>query len=272
MKKLTFILVLLAVLFLSSCSEKDNPTDVPPVDTNVYGYQLDQFISRSAVHDLITTSATDTTDYRGLFGYEIVGADGFTPRASVNAGYDLPWDSYKEGFFVPSKDNKTWFNPTLGIPGAFKVKNAETFRLYRKVNVIANGDTTMVELRGLTIHSVANWSGTNEDAIKLSDLFQGFTAFDSAILYAPDGYNKTYTPEQIADGYYLLTSEVTTFPTFNASTPTSGQWKLKKLADISVTTTETQNHAFGNAAAETANISFTMPTDLSGFTKVVIPY
>ncbi|MDD2229151.1 MAG: hypothetical protein PHY48_07065 [Candidatus Cloacimonetes bacterium] len=272
MKKLTFIVVLLAVLFLSSCSEKDNPTDVPPIDTNVYGYQLDQFISQSAVHDLITTDATDLNDYRSLFGYEIVGSDGVSPRDKIDtAGYDLPWSKFKEGFFVPSKDMRTWFPPALTLPGAFKIKNAETFRLYRKVNVIANNDTTMVELKGLTIHSIPNWNDVNEDAIKLSDLLQGITTYESATLNDIGGYNKTFTPEQIADGYYLLASETTTFPNFNPPTG-GGQWKFKRLASINVTTTETQNHAFGNAAHGTENISFTMPSDLSTFTKVAIPY
>jgi len=55
--------------------------------------------------------------------------------------------------------------------------------------------------------------------------------YDSVRFTAPDGYVKYYNPKQIHDGYYLLNSEVTTFPSFNASMPGS-QKKFKKLASV----------------------------------------
>jgi hypothetical protein len=267
MKKLLFILLVLVAMLLSSCSEKDdNPTDV-----NIYGYKLEQFIPKTAVHDLITTDENDLTDYRNLFSYEIVSADAnaWSPRLSSYAGYDLSWANFKEGFYVPSDEKKTWFaNPAL--PGAFKVRNAGTFKLYRKVDVVGGRSTKEVELRGLQLSCIINWSGTNEEAIKLSDLLQGLSSYSSVTLIATDGFSRTYTPEQIADGCYLLNSEVTTFPSFNTTTPTSGQWKLKKLARVNVTTAEIQMFPFRNADHEYANISFSIPADLSGYTKTLM--
>jgi hypothetical protein len=172
---------------------------------NIYGYKLNQFISQTAVRDLVDPTQADSTDFRSLFAYEIVSADedGWSPRLSVNAGYDLNWEFFKEGFLVPSDNRKTWFPPALGLPGAFKVKNAGTVRLYRKVDVESWRDSKCVELKGLQIHSVENWNGTQEDAIKLSDLLQGVSQADSIAFIAWDGYSKVYNWDQVNDGYYL---------------------------------------------------------------------
>lgn len=68
----------------------------------------------------------------------------------------------------------------------------------------------------------------DEEAIKLVDLIQGISLSDSSSirLIAIDDYYKDYTPQQIAEGYYLLDSEVTTFPALNDSL-TNSQRSLK---------------------------------------------
>ncbi len=268
MKKLLFIMVLIISLLLISCSEKDdNPTDV-----NVYGYKLDQFITQATVNQLITSDTTDENDYRYLFAYEIVSDDAepWSPRQSSNTSSDLKWESFKEGFYIPSDNKKTWFaDPSL--PNAFKVKNAKTFKLYRKVDIVTTRSSKHAELHSLTKHTVNNWNSTPqpEEAIKLSDLLTGIASYTSVKLVAGDGYSVEYTPEQIADGYYLLTSEVTTFPNLN-STMTGSQKKFKRLARLEVTTTDEQDHIFGYADQATANTSFTIPNDLSAYTKTVM--
>src|SRR5512133_2100839 len=98
-KFLLIMLSIITILGMVACSEKDdNPTDV-----GVYGYKLDQFITKSVVADSVDSEAADTTDFRNLFNYEIVsGEDGFSPRLSANAGYDLNWNAFKAGFLVPT--------------------------------------------------------------------------------------------------------------------------------------------------------------------------
>ena len=49
----------------------------------------------------------------------------------------------------------------MGLPSAFKVRNAGLFRLYRKVDVDAgNRGSKLIELRGLSTYTVDNWSDT----------------------------------------------------------------------------------------------------------------
>ncbi|MDD4310014.1 MAG: hypothetical protein PHO32_06500 [Candidatus Cloacimonetes bacterium] len=265
MKKLSLLLLLL-VLLSFGCSEKDdNPTDL-----NVYGYKLHQFITKSAVNALVDPAAPDTVDYRGLFAYEIVASDGYSPRSSSNAGYDLPWQTFKDGYVVPTDEGKTWF-PNANLPGAFKVKYANLFRLYRKVDVLTCIGSKMVELHSLPIYQIDNWSSppAQEPAIKLSDLIQGIADADTLILIAGDGYSRSYTAEKFNDGYYLLNSEVTTFPNFNA-TMTGGEKKFKRLASIDTLCQTEQSYTFTNADTTSLNISFPLPADLSTYEREVL--
>ncbi len=266
MKRTLLLIAVLALLLLSACSEKDKPTD-----TNIYGYKLDQFISKAAVRDLVDASQPDSTDYRNLFSYEIVSGDtdAWSPRLSVNAGYDLNWEFFKQGFLVPSDNRKTWFPPSLNLPSAFKVKNTAIVRLYRKVEVESGRGSTTVELKGLDIHSIQNWNSANEDAIKLSDLLQGVTQADSIGFVAWDGYTKTYNWDQINDGFYLLNSEVTTFPTYNATLPGSLK-KFKKLARVIAYGSNVQSFSFDLTPNSATNLSVTVPTDLTGFQATVM--
>lgn len=268
MKKLLYLLPALCLLLsMTACSENDNPTDVPPDTTHVYGYQLEQFIDQATVTDSVDATAADSLDFRGLFAYEIVsGTDGFSPRQSSFAGYDLNWDTFRSGYLVPSDQGRTWFaDPNL--PSAFRVKHAGYFRMYRKIEVIAaDNSSQMIELRGLPIHQVTNWDGNPEDAIKLSDLLQGIASYDSVSIVCFDDYGlgRYYQPAAINDGYYLLSSERTIFPT--AALP-SNMKKMKKVAYLHVYGAATgQVHAFDLAPNTAADIIFTVPADLSGYT------
>ncbi len=266
MNKLLLIIVLFISILLISCSEKDDT----PTDVNIYGYKLDQFISSTSVRQLVTSDTTDVNDYRYLFAYEIVSNDAvpWSPRQSPNTSFDLKWEDFKDGFYIPSDNKKTWFSNTA-IPNAFKVKNAKTFRLYRKVDVVTTRSSKHAELHSLTKHTINNWNNSPEEAVKLSDLLTGIDSYTGVKLVAGDGYSMSYTPEQIADAYYLLSSEITTFPNFN-STMTGSQKKFKRLAKLEVTTTNEQNHTFGYAEQATSNISFTIPNDLSGYTRTIM--
>jgi hypothetical protein len=260
-KLLLLILCVLTLLAMTACIEQD------PNDNHVTGYKLDQFVSADSVRVHVDSTAAAGTDFRSLYAYEIVsGDDGFSPRLSANAGYDIIWETFSNGYLVPEDEMRTWF-PETSLPGAFKVKETGLFRLYRKVDVNdgAKG-SKMVELNGLIKYPTTNWSSGTEDAIKLSDLVQGIAAYDSVAFVAADGYSKTYTPELVNDGYYLLNSEITTFPSFNASLPGSMK-KFKKLASIQVYgATSAQTYDFDLALTETADMVFEVPNDLTSFT------
>lgn len=268
MKKFSLLLLVFLTLLMFSCSEKDdNPTNV-----DFYGYKLDQFISNTILRDLIDPNASDTLNFRELFAYEIEASDGFSPRNSSYAGYDLTWNFFKEGYIVPADNNRTWFPDELGLPNAFKVKSTTQFNLYRKVEVTSGESSKTIELKGLTIYTIPNWNSANEEAIKLSDLLQGISLSDSSNirLIAIDDYYKDYTPEQIAEGYYLLDSEVTTFPEINDTLPGALK-KFKKLASIEVTNCSSQDHNFANAPHDKKDIAIPVPANFSGYEATPLP-
>jgi len=268
MKPYQILLMIFVLLLMSACSEKDNN----PTDVDVYGYNLEQFVSKNVVYACVDCDAPDSTDLRGIFAYEIVsGADGFSPRQSSYAGYDLPWNIFKTGYLMPDDSFRTWFdNPSL--PSAFKVRNTGLFRLYRKIDV-NNGDypSKMVELMGLPIQNIDNWDGETEMAIKLSDLLQGIAAYDSVSIICYDGYGtgKYYHPEAINDGYYLLNTERTIFPT---ATLPNNQKRMKVVSHIEVFgATSAQTHNFSVAPDSLANLTVNVPTDLSSYQRTIIP-
>lgn len=260
MKKLTYLIFIALLLFgLFACSEDDKPTDA-----RILGYSLDQFIDANAVRAKITSDPEDTEDYRALFNYELVASDGFTPRQGQTGGYDLPWSILQQGYYVPSDNHSTWF-PNLNLGGAFKVKNAESIRLYRKVVVSCGASSADCELRGLTVEEVENWGGEMEPAIRLNQFVSAVASYDSVRFTAPDGYVKYYKPEHIQDGYYLLNSEVTTFPSLNSSMPGSLK-KFKKLASVDVMGAAADpTLTFALSPQDKTDLSFPIPTDLSGF-------
>ena len=266
MKQL-LILAVIAMLVLSACSEKDNK----PTDVNIYGYSLDQFIDRSQLTTIVDSTAPDSADFRPLFAYEIVsGVDGFSPRNSSYAGYDLNWSSFKAGYIVPSDGNRTYFaDPNL--PGAFKVRDTGLFRLYRKIDVYTGSRAkTMVELGGLTIYQITNWDNETENAIKLSDLVQGIASYDSIRIVCYDGYgeDKYYHQDAIDDGYYLLDTERTIFPT--ASLP-NNQKKMKKVAFIDVIgAVVSVPHDFALTPNTAADLVVNVPTDFSSYVQTAL--
>ncbi|MBM4399307.1 MAG: hypothetical protein FJ041_03120 [Candidatus Cloacimonetes bacterium] len=265
-------LLLVAILIMTiffGCSEKDKKNPVVPM---IIGYLLEQFISQAAVHDILDVTAPDSADFRKLYAYQIISSDtdAWSPRLSSQAGYDLAWEKFKAGYLVPSDDFQTWFaDPAL--PNAFNVKRVGVVKMYRKIDIIAPDNSIKhVELKGLTIHQVPNWDSIDEDAIKLSDLLTGITAYDSVAIVCYDDYgiDKIYHPDAINDGFYLLETERTIFPT---ATIANNMKKMKKVAYLKVYgPSASQNHSFGNASESNADLSIPIPSNLNDYTGTEI--
>ena len=263
-RTITVLVSLILMMLLFACSEKDdNPTDV-----NVYGYRLGQFVNQATIAALVD-SAADSLDLRDLFAYEIIASDGWSPRQSVNAGYDLNWTLLNDCFLVPSDNNRVWhFNAEL--PSAYKVRDVLEFRAYRKIDVDTGRGKQMVELKGLQIQQIENWDGNLEDAVKLSDLLQGVSAYDSLSIVCYDGYgsDKYYQAEAVNLGYYLLESERTIFP--GANIP-NNQKKMKKVESIQLYGAVPAEHSFANAERTTADLIIPRPTSMTGFESTIMP-
>lgn len=268
MKKYLVLLVALAMMLgFTACSDKDNGTQL-----DILGYSLDQFITIEDAIQITNPADTENTDYRSLYAYEIVGSDGWSPRGSVNAGYDLLWNTFKTGYLVPSDTRRTWF-PGDTIPGAFRVKNADKIRVYRQIKVGGTADESVPqELGALTTHTIINWSGDSEEAIKLSDLLQGYDGYSTVTLSAVDGYSKTYDAQMIADGYYLLTSERTTFPSFNDDPDIGNSLKrFKFIASMQVNMTAKNGIGpHGNADSAKADLVIDLPEHFDAYDSTVL--
>lgn len=267
LKKYLFVLLAIVLLFaISACSEKDNSTE-----PQILGYLLEQFVEAQAIHQITDPSSPDSLDFRGLYNYEIVAADDYSPRdRTTTAGYDLDWAVFKTGYMVPAEQFRTRFLDG-NTPGAFSVTNANRIRVYRRIVVEDSlGSGHYKELRALPIHSVENWDGIQEEAIKLSDLISDHSGFSYIMLVAADGFARGYSPEQIADGYYLLESERTTFPSFNAEMSNSLK-RFKYVDRIQL------NMAFGatlpqylNADNTEADLSITLPELYDAYNATVL--
>ncbi len=262
LKNYLFItLALVLLLSFSACSEDDNNTSPA-----LLGYSLDQFVSQEAVREITDIEADAEEDFRDLYAYQILADDGWSARNSSNAGYDLDWNTFKSGYLVPADQGRPWFNDT-DIPGAFSVKNAHDIKLYRQVK-LSHDDlpvNSYVELRALPTQTIPNWDGADEAAVKLSDMVIGLTGYSEVTLTAGDGYFKTYSPEQIADGYYLLDSEVTTFPSFNDEM-SGGEKKFKILASVTVSGGTVSDHeGWGNADEALTDLTIEFPEHFDSY-------
>ncbi len=101
-------------------------------------------------------------------------------------------------------------------------------------------------------------------------MIQGISLSDSSSirLIAIDDYYKDYTPQQTVYGYYLLDSEVTTFPAL--------EWILlipvvfKKLAKIELTNAGLQDYNFPLTPHDKTDIAIPVPASFNGYESTIM--
>lgn len=268
MKKHLLIGLALLLLLLSACSEKDDNTSTNPNTPNppAMATTADSVVTMPAEDTVFADSLIFNVDYNGestqavsltnfvtkemtdalvdntnddetqkLFAYHLIASDNFTPR---DRGYaDLTWEKFKTGVLLPQKSFRSYF-ASDSIETAFDVKHLLTVKMYRAVQVIkADGSMALFEMNTLTPHQVANYDSLMENAVKLQDFISEFVTATPAeydyIFSDNTGYTKTFTWEQVQDGYWLMDSKKTIFPSY-PDMPNS-QKKFKKLMSITLT-------------------------------------
>lgn len=168
-------------------------------------WKLDQFISKEDANKFL--NITDDYDGRKLFAYNTVGSDGWTHRDNNKAYFpDLRWDEYITGYLLPKEmDAKVYF-PSEDIAKTYDVKNAETVKLYLKLDFKrSDGTIVTVEPKSFTLSDVSyyNKDGSDEStdkAIKLVDMLSSYITQDTPNqykLYAVDDYDKTCSKIEI---------------------------------------------------------------------------
>jgi hypothetical protein len=221
-----------------------------------------------AISDLIVHNEEDTLDWRELFYFWPMATDGFSSRTR---GYDdLSWQDFVQGFYIPEDNNKVFFPQfeALNI-GAYNVKFMDKVYVSRGIRSIINDTLSVVfELNAMTTEMIENYDDVMEAAIPLTSFMpEHVTAMDSVAFIAMDGYSKTYTPDQFSDGYWLVDSQKTIFPTEGDNM--SGSLKKFKLIQSMEFFGQWQNiEEFENpawAGTEDTDWYFSFPEDLSDY-------
>lgn len=266
MKKIMLLglLVVLSAILLTGCSDDDDNSTEPEI---VYAYSLDQFVTDDALGAMIAHDDDDDENWNELFYFWPVADDDFSPRVR---GYDdLCWGDWEQGYYIPADDNKVYFPQyaAQGI-GAYNVKYMENVYVYRGIkSVITDTMSVLYELNAMTTQQVENYDAEMEAAIPLADFIPPhFTQVDSVSFVAVDGWEMTYSTDEINDGYWLTETQKTIFPGFpNMS---GSKKKFKWLKEINVFGTWQNVDDFINEALADENssdLNFSFPEDLTDY-------
>jgi len=269
---LILAVVVLTILIFSGCSEKDNnnPNDVD----ESYAYNLGQFLSADDFLNLFSEECQedileDNIDVRTLFS-ALVSDEGGWNWHTRNIR-DLTWEEFAEGYLIPDNEGRVYFEnySAQGI-NTYNVKYAETVDIYRAFQLVKPDETIAVyNLNGLDTELVDNHDDVQEAAIDLSAIVPDeITAIDSVVFQAADGYQKTYTPEEFVDGYWLINSQKTIFPSFPDMSGSKKKFKFLEKIIIFGDLEMVDEPAFGNYADE-SDLQFAFPEDLSEFDYII---
>ncbi|MBU0510053.1 hypothetical protein KKH27_14610 [bacterium] len=253
-----FCLFLALILMIGCDTDNDNNSDTPPSTEHVWvvlgddsvqmmlrdlpkitvegeeAIRLNEFVTTTLVPNLVVND-TVFYDYRALYGYRIVGEDGFS--AHDNRGYaDNIWAHFHLGYMLVSNRRAIFPDDSIDLAGAYNVTGMRFIRLYRKFDVQIPDTTSFVELNDVTPVTVTNPDGEPESALPLSD-------FVTLIVTAPENFQynlrslddfgptTNMTWAQFQTGYWLLTSQRTMF---NDTTLIGGRYRLRHLESIQV--------------------------------------
>jgi hypothetical protein len=277
MKKIMLFLFLglFSLLLVTACSDDGDDTD----PDNWLAYSLDQFVPLETAADLIVHEDDDTLEYRDLFYFWSVAEDGYSARSNSSSSYDdLGWQDWVQGSYIPDWDSRVYFPQYFALDiGAYNTKYMDlgTVYVYRGIrSIICDTLSVVYELNAMATEQVTNYDSILEDAIPLTSFIPPhITVIDSVVFEAPpeeDGYvySKTYTPEQFADGYWLVDSQRTIFPNEGANMSNSMK-KFKFLKSIQFFGQWHNVENFENPAwadSTEADWIFTFPEDLSSYT------
>jgi hypothetical protein len=168
--------------------------------------------------------ASDDVDLRPLYGYRLVGSDGFSAHVSRGAD-DLVWTQILLAYLYADTRDAT-FDATLDLSGMYRTKDIERIEIYREIGV-EMPDTSWLavisEKTKVTINSV--------EALMLTDIISGVAAPETNqyTIVAVDGFSKTLTWEEFQTAYISIAADQV-----NYTVEMSGAYKLKFLKSVSV--------------------------------------
>ncbi|MCL1827334.1 MAG: hypothetical protein FWG20_04755 [Candidatus Cloacimonetes bacterium] len=238
LKTFAMTVIIVSLLFITACDERTTkekdpgPGHQPPALSNTPDIVVEINFSLLEASEL-------TIDYQGnqvkaitlpdlidleeiaeLYSYQIVGADGFSPRTASQGGYDLVWDDFATGYLIKtdSTSYRTYY-PAFSEVGnnGFNVKNPAIFNLYRSIIVEKiDGESVVFELNILDVVQV-----DEQDAYRLQDLITPYVSDTPAeneyffVDHTGDFAREPISWAMMTDGVFIIETGRTFFPNFN---------------------------------------------------------
>lgn len=256
----------LCLVLVLGCSKDDdnNPTGSTPTDTSIWihmdgdsteflfselpkidadgeeAIQLSEFVDTTMI-PMYEDRDGILYDARPLYGYQVMGADGFS--ASGSRGYlDNRWNEMQLGYILVSTGRAIFPDELIDLPGAYNVSDVAKIYIYRKFDVNTPDTLSFVEFKDVASVEVTNHDGEPEDALPLKDFVEALVTNPGDYQYNVRtlddfGPGEDMTWAEFQTGYWLLVSEKTIFTDENL---TGGSYKLKVLEKILVNQIVTQ--------------------------------
>jgi hypothetical protein len=274
MKRFFSILLTLsiAILMLTGCSEKDS--DNPNGIEELWAYSLDQFFPVEDIISLFNDSdqediLEDNIEIRSLFSILVSAEDGWNWQ--TRGVRDLLWEEFAAGYLIPDDEGRVYFGSfsDQGI-NTYNVKYAEVVDVYRAFQLVKpDGTIAVYELNSMDSEMITNHDDEQEAAIKFSDFIpEEITKIDSVEFVAADGYQKTYSIEELNDGYWLMNSGKTIFPGFPDMPGSKKKFNFLKQIIVHGNLEVVEEPAFGNYADE-SDFQFTLPDNLTDYDYII---
>jgi hypothetical protein len=156
----------------------------------------------------------ESWDMRELYGYRLIGSDGFSPHQKTDketgrAGDDLTWELMKHGF-IKKTSRDAAYDSEVSLSGMYRVKEVDAIEVYRKIDVkIDTGSTvTTIQIRLAELEK-SDFNGS--PSVKLSDILSLVDEPESMdfTVEALDGFTgmSPFTWEQMQSGYWIYDTD-----------------------------------------------------------------
>jgi len=172
--------------------------------------------------------ATDDVDRRQLYGYRLIGSDGFSAHLS-RGGDDLGWSAMLLGYlYLDTRDAA--FDASLNLAGMYKTRDVEKIEIYREIDIVLP-DTSWRAVIAEAQHTTVD----TKCVVMLTGFVAGVLSPETYQynLTGVDGYNKALTWAELQTAYFELSADLVGY-----TVEMAGAYKVRNLASITVSTAQ----------------------------------
>ncbi|MBN2036429.1 MAG: hypothetical protein JW768_06770 [Chitinispirillaceae bacterium] len=175
-------------------------------------------------------------DKRTLYGYRIIGSDGFSPHQKTDqetgrTADDLTWEQIQHGY-IKKNSRDAAYDASVTLAGMYRVKEVAVIELYRTINVVIDTGATQTKCQmRLAEMEKADFSGNA--SVRLSVILALVANSDSLhyTVTALDGYTgmSPFTWAQMQTGYWIQSTDKLGF-----DPDLGGQSRISYVKEITV--------------------------------------